>query len=180
MTRPTPHSERPYSRGTVSSMTGVGVPTIKNLVRGVRKLKRKHRGTGNWDGFSFDDSLRIGLSKELLRVGVPVATISELFDVIEQPRERVNKGWAWLRTPEARQQGAALVLILGHPLGPDPATTGHCYLTTAYEAVAQMSGSKGRTVIVIDVNAIIARLEDATGERYQAQPTEPQVSDGQH
>lgn len=132
---------------------------MKNFVRGIRALKKRRKGPGNWNGFDFDDALRIALAKELLRVGLQVASIDSLFQSIE-------KDWPRLRRPESRAEGAALVLVLGHPLGPDPERVGHGYLTTAYEAKRWLESTN--TVIVIDVNAMIAKLEDATGTRYDA------------
>jgi hypothetical protein len=143
-------------------MTGVSAPSIKGIVRGVRALKRRAKGTGNWNAFSFDDALRIALAKELLRVGLKVSSVSSLFDAIEEPRAGVNKGWAWLRSPEAVATGAVLVLLPGDPSGPNPAT-GHAYVTTAADAVRWLRSH--RTCVVIDINPLIARLEAATADR---------------
>src|SRR5262245_7446067 len=122
MTRPSPGDPYPYSRGDLASMTGVGVPTIKNLQVG-RVLKKRKRGTGHHHGYNCEDALRVSVSKELLRVGLQVRSIQSLFDALESPPS-TGKRWTWLRTPEARTAGAALVLVLGHPMGPDPAHTG--------------------------------------------------------
>jgi len=170
MTRPAPGDPYPFSRGDVASMCGVGVPTIKNLIVG-KVLPKRRRGTGNHHGFDMDDAVRILLSKRLLHVGLQVRSIQSLFDSFESPP---SKPWAWLRTPEARASGAALVLVLGHPMGPDPAHTGRAYLTTAAEAVEWLKSK--RSVICIDVNALIAQIEERTGQPYEAQPAERTVS----
>jgi DNA-binding transcriptional MerR regulator len=152
-------------------MCGVGVPTIKNLQKG-RVLRKRRAGSGNYHGYNFEDALRISVSKELLRVGLQVSSIQSLFDSLERSPSS-GKPWAWLRTPEPRTAGAALVLVLGHPMGPDPAHTGAVYLTTAAEAVTWLKSK--RTVIVVDVGALILQLEERTGERYEDQPPERKV-----
>ena len=177
MTRPTPESAYPYTRGDVASLTGASVPTIKNLQRG-RVLRKRRPGTGNYHGYNFEDALRIAVSKELLRVGLLVSSIASLFDSLEAPPS-TGHPWSWLRTTDARVNGSALVLILGHPLGPDPAHTGHVYLTTTHEAKAWLDSK--RTVIVVDVGVLIAQLEERTGERYEDQPAKQAVlRDQQH
>jgi DNA-binding transcriptional MerR regulator len=163
---PRPGDPYPYSRGDVASMCGVGVPTILNLQRG-QVLHKRRRGTGHYHGYNFEDALRISVSKELLRVGLLVTSIQSLFDALDAPAS-AGKPWTWLRTTEARTDGAALVLVLGHPMGPDPLHTGAAYLTTAAEAKGWLMSK--RTVIVVDVGSLIFQLEERTGERYGDQP----------
>ncbi len=158
MPRPTSDSAFPFTRGAVSSMTGASVPVIKNLLRGIPALKKRHRGSGHWSAFDLDDALRVAVARELLRVGVQVAAIASVFAAIE-------RDWPRLKTPQARTEGAVLVLVLGHPLGSASAQTGHVHLATAIEAKAWALSK--RTVILTDVNALIAHLEDVTGLSYQ-------------
>ena len=164
--RPTPDSRYPYTRGEIERITDVGAPTIKNLQRG-RVLRKRRRGAGNYVGYDDDDALRIMLSKVFHRVGLEVSGIHALFASLEQPAPHPSaKTWSWLRTREAYDQGAAIVLLRAHASTPSP-TTGHAYLTTAADAVWWLQQSQtAQTVIVIDVGALILQLEARTGRPY--------------
>src|SRR5262245_38662893 len=110
MSRPSFDSAFPFTRQQVSAITGVTPPTVKIL--GTAFLKKKPHGTGNYLGFSMDDAVRIAVAKELLRVGVQSASLHELFEAIETTKAAAAKRWAWLRTSDARRQGAVLVMFL--------------------------------------------------------------------
>lgn len=162
MTRPTPDSLYPYSRSDVVRMTGASNPQVKIL--GTEVLKKQAQGTGNHLGYNDDDALRVMVSRELLRIGIQVSSIHSLFQSLETPALPTAKAWDWLKTEEARTQGAALVVIQPHALA--AARTGAVYLTTAQEAIAWLQSK--RTVIVIDVGGFIDDLEQHTGKRYGA------------
>lgn len=149
-----------FSQGDVVRMTGASAPQVKKLT--TKLLRKKGRGSGKHLGFNFDDTLRIAVARELLRVGVDVASMHELFAAIETPRIASAHRWAWLRSEESRRTGAAIVLLLAPRHA--PAHTGGVYLTTAAEAAALLQSKQ--TVIVIDVGTIILQLETASGERY--------------
>jgi hypothetical protein len=168
-----------YTRGELAALTGTGVPTLKNLHRGRvigTRGKRRKQGTGHPNSYAFEDALRVLVSKELLKVGLQVASIQSLFDALETPPS-TGKRWAWLRSGERRRLGAALVLVLGHPLGPKNPLAGSVYLTSAAEAVHWLQSK--RTVIVIDIGALILELEERTGEQYGTSSAEEPVPDGQ-
>jgi len=167
----------PYSRTDICNLVAIGLPTLKNFMRGVRVLNKRQRGKATRPAFDLDDALRIALAKELLRVGVNVATISSLFDAIEQPIANRNKGWAWLRSPDSIIEGATLVLVLGPLHSPNRPHIGHVFLTTANDAVENWLKRAKQIVVVIDVGDIINRLETVTGQRYGATTTE---SEGPH
>jgi hypothetical protein len=156
----------PYSQSDVVRVTGASMPQVKKLAK--RLLRKKGQGRGNHLGFNFDDTLRIAVARELLRVGVDVSAIHSLFAGIEHPTLPTARPWAWLRTAEARQLGSALVLILAPRNA--LANTGGVMLTTAAAAVAFLQAKQ--TVIVIDVGAIIAELEQQTGARYDDPTTD--------
>jgi len=90
-----------------------------------------------------------------------VSGIHSLFEAIQQPIAPSAKPWSWLRTADARREGACLVLILTHRAL--SATTGAAYLTTL-DGAKQWLGQ--RTAIAIDVNSLIRELEERTGRRY--------------
>lgn len=159
-----PDSPTPYTRSDVARMTGASPPQVKKLATGL--LKKKAPGTGNYLGFTFDDALRIAVARELLSVGVQLPSIKSLFAALDAPHAARGKTWPWLKTAEARYTGAALVLLLAHPLLPD--ATGAVYLTTARDAVDQLAQRPARTVIVIDVNALIGQLEQHSGQAYSS------------
>ncbi len=142
-----------YTRAAVTTLTGASPTRVARVGRAV--LKKRGRGTGNYIGHDFDDLLRIRIARELLDCGVQVASIHGIFAAIEPH-------WAWLRTDEARRDGAALVLITGS-LGLN-STTGRAYLTNGTDAVAWLKSKT--TVVVMDVGAMIDELEAKTGERY--------------
>jgi hypothetical protein len=149
-----PNATAPFTRSAAAVLAELSAPQVKKL--GTRLLRKRGRGKGHHLGHSLDDVLRMRLARELLSLGVQIASIHSLFAAIE-PK------WPWLRSPAARTEGAALVLLTG-PLGLN-STTGRAYLTTAAEAVSWLHSKQ--TVIVIDVNAMIAELEQRTGERYE-------------
>lgn len=161
MSRPTVDSLYPYTRGDLACIAGVSVPTIKNLQVG-RVLPTRACGTGNWNGFDDEDALRTMLSKELLRVGLQVASIHSLFESIQQPTAPSAKPWSWLDTQEARDQVAVLVLILGHRAL--SSAHGAAYLTT-FKGARHWLGQ--RTAIVIDVSSFIRELEERTGRPFK-------------
>jgi len=153
MTRPTPESPYPYTRSAAAILANLSNPVVKRL--GKQLLKKRSRGTGNFVGYNFDDVLRMKVAKELLHVGVNVASIHSLFAAIE-------KDWPRLRQPRTRVVGACLVLFIGQ-LGPN-SPTGRAYLTTTQEAVDWLKSKQ--TVVVIDINALIEDLEQRTGQPY--------------
>jgi len=150
----------PYSQADVVRATGASMPQVKKLA--TRLLRKKGRGTGNHLGFNFEDTLRIAVARELLRVGVDVSSIHSLFAAIETPKKRSAHRWSWLRTEDAYRNGAALVLFHA---------SGAVCLTTAVDAVALLKSTQ--TVTVIDVGAIILELERQTGEQYTEKPSAP-------
>ena len=150
----------PYSQSDVVRVTGASMPQVKKLAK--RLLRKKGSGSGKHLGFDFEDTLRIAVARDLLRVGVNVSSMHSLFAAIETPRAGSGHPWAWLRTEDARRQGAALVLVLAPRNA--LAQTGAVYLTTTAEAVAWLHSKQ--SVIVLDVGATIAELEQQTGERY--------------
>lgn len=145
----------------MAGITGATASTIKNLQEG-KVLKKRAKGTGHWLGYDLEDALRIMLAKELIRVGLQVASIHSLFESIQHPTAPSAKSWAWLKSPEARTEVACLVLILSHRAL--SGTTGAAYLTT-FEGAKQYLGA--RTAIVIDVSSFIREIEDRTGRRYE-------------
>jgi hypothetical protein len=162
MTRPSPDSPTPYTRSQVARITGAPPPLVQKL--GTEVLKKRARGTGNHLGFSMEDALRIMVARELMRTGVQVSSLDSLFKRIEDSPAASARRWAWLRNVEERSLlGAAIVLILPQPHAAD--STANCFLTTALEAVEIMKTAK-RTVVVVDVGALIVRLEEHTGQRY--------------
>jgi DNA-binding transcriptional MerR regulator len=167
MTRPSPGDPFPYTRGDVTRMTGASVPTVKNLQEG-HVLRKRAGGTGHHTGYNFDDALRIAVSRQLLDRGLQVASIQSLFDALEAAPS-AGRPWRWLRSPEARMAGAILVLVSGHPFGPNPRHAGHVILTTKAEAkrllLLKLRG--GVSVVSIDVGGLIDHLEERTGERYE-------------
>jgi hypothetical protein len=152
--RPSPDSAHPYTRSTAAILANVSNPTVKKLGREL--LGKKASGTGNHLGFSLDDVLRIRVAKELLNLGVQVASIYSFFQSIE-------KDWPKLRTPATRKHGACLVLFVG-PFGPN-GRGGRVMLTDATDAVNWLKQTK-QTVVVIDINVMIEDLEKRTGEQY--------------
>jgi len=160
MSRPELDSLFPYSRSEVATIAGVGVPTIKTLHAG-KVLPKRARGTGNWRSYSAEDMLRTMLAKELLRVGLNVASIHSLFESIQAPTTPNAKPWAWLRSREARDAVACLVLSLGHRAL--SSATGTAHITT-FDGAKQFLGQ--RTAIVIDVNSFIREIEERTGRPY--------------
>jgi hypothetical protein len=164
---PTANPDYPYSQGDVVRVTGASMPQVKKLA--TQLLRKKGRGSGKPLGFNFDDTLRIAVARELLRVGVDVSSMHSLFAAIESPRGPSAHRWAWLRTEESRRLGACIVLVLPprHAL----ATAGHVHLTTTVDAAAWLQSK--HTVIVIDVGATIRQLEEQTGEQYTASAPAP-------
>jgi DNA-binding transcriptional MerR regulator len=160
MTRPSPDDPFPFTRGDVAAVCGVTASTIKNLQHG-KVLKKRPRGTGNWNGYDMDDALRIMVAKELIRVGLQVASIHSLFEAIQKPTAPSAKPWSWLRTAEARDQGACLVLLLSHRALSN--STGAAYITTLVGAAQWLGRS---TAIVIDLNGFIRDLENRTGRSF--------------
>jgi DNA-binding transcriptional MerR regulator len=146
----------PYSRGTVAIMLGINGCSVTHYTRAVRALQRERRGTGHHNTYSVEDALRLWLVRELIAVGLGVAEINRVFDHIEEEHEH-NLGWAWLRTEDARRNGAALVVIHG-----DLAASA---VVTHEEAWLQRSD---RIYSVINLGLAIAQLERLTGERYQS------------
>jgi len=112
MSRPSPDSPFPYTRTAAASLTGASAAQVRKLSN--RLLKKSASGTGNHLGHNLDDVLRITVSKELLRVGVRVASLHSVFASIEAD-------WPRLRVSSVRQTGACLVLEVGH-LGPNNGT----------------------------------------------------------
>lgn len=142
-----------YSWADAVRLTGASASQVTQLARQVTK-----RGVGA--AMDFDDLVRLAVGRELLRVRqVDLSTLHELFAAIDQPGIRGAHRWAWLRTDDARQRGAALVLVLH--AGRD---TGAVMLATADEAV-ELAYSD-RRVVVVDVSACIAELEQRTGIDY--------------
>ncbi len=84
------------------------MPQVKKLAK--KFLRKRASGTGNYLGFSLDGALRIAVARELLRVGVQVASLHSLFASIE-------KDWPKLRSPRVHSEGATLVLFLVIKLG---------------------------------------------------------------
>lgn len=168
MSRPTLDSPFPYTRGDLAAITGVGVPTIKNLQVG-RVLPTRTTGTGNPNGFDDEDVLRAMLAKELLRVGLQVASIHSLFEAVQTPTAPSAKPWSWLDSDDARAHGAALVLILSHRSM--SSTTGMAYLTTLKDARRWQGNRGNRTAIVIGVSSFIRELEERSGRPFRLTTT---------
>ncbi|HXG89316.1 MAG TPA: hypothetical protein VNJ02_13350 [Vicinamibacterales bacterium] len=142
-------------------LANASAPVVKKLSRAL--LNKKGEGTGNYLGYSMDDVVRIRVAKELLKVGVQVASIHGLFESIE-------KDWPRIRRLEAIRDGACLVLIIG-ALGPNRDSGGQVYLTTAHEAREWLRQTK-RTVVVIDIGAIVEDIEQKTGRQYREDTAE--------
>ena len=152
-----------YSQGEVAAATGYSAQQIFKLTAAM--LRKKGRGKGHHNLYTFDDALRIALAKELRRSGVAVPSLQSLFGALDTPPpSSPSKPWSWLKTAEARTAGATIVLFIEHRLGGRKLPTGVVYLTTAQEAVGWLRSKT--TVTVIDVNAVIAELEERTGEQY--------------
>src|SRR5687767_8130780 len=135
MLSPSLESPFPYSRSAIASLTGASPSQVRKL--GKRLLRKPGRGTGHKVGHDFDDALRIAVARELLRIGVTVASLDSLFTAIEPT-------WPRLRAPNVRAVGACLVLEVGH-LGLNSQTC-RAHLTTAKEAVARLRSTS--TVVV--------------------------------
>jgi hypothetical protein len=110
-----------------------------------------------------EDELRMMLSKDLQQAGVPAASLHSMFEAIERPASQGAKPWAWLRTSEAREEGALLVLV-----GDPASTAGICYLATFNDGKRWLGN---RTALVIDVNSYIRELEARTGQQFGLETT---------
>lgn len=114
-----------------------------------------------------DDALRLIVARELVGLGVEIDSLPSLFDSLQTASTPRAKPWAWLRTEEARLQGAALVLF--RPVRASACGIGAACVTTAATAVEWLRSKRG--AIVIDIGAIIQRIEHATGQSYVTPPT---------
>src|SRR4051812_34588016 len=108
-----------------------------------------------------DDALRLMLTTELRRIGVPASGLPSLFASLQVPLIPSGKPWSWLRSVEARTEVGCLVLLV------DPALvspgTGAAYLSSFAHARLWL-GQPG--AVVVDVSSFIRELEDQTGCRY--------------
>ncbi len=114
-------------------------------------------------GFTADDSLRLVVARELVNLGVQVDSLRSLFDSLETASSPRTKPWPWVHTEDARRQGATLVLF--RPVRASACGIGAACVTTAAQAVEWLRTK--RAVTVIDIGAILARMEQA------APPPEP-------
>lgn len=166
---PTPAAAR-FTLPDICRLTSATPPSLRNLLRG-KVLTRANRGLGHYQRFTLDDAVQVAVAKELLGIGSQVSSIRSAFASIARPSMTNAKPWSWLREPERHIEGAMLLVLTEHPsLPPGRGAIG---LFTRRDALAYVvPGARG--VFLFDVNLLIERIEQASGERYGQQLTPPQ------